>query len=107
MNLRWPWVSYGRYADMRERAESAEERCDALQDQLVRLTRSRNGRPEVPPDEKDTEPEVLPEVVRKRIQAFSSDTVQDQLKQEAWRARKQGTPWSEIARKLGAETAGG
>lgn len=95
-----PFVSRGRYRDMRDRARKAENRVDELTDQLTRITRRRNGLPEEKREQKKNGAGRVPKPIRDLIRGFESDSVRQELTRQVRQRRRQGDEWEMIHEEL-------
>lgn len=93
--IRWPWVSRSTLEAVREERDRLREQNDELTDQLVRLTRVRNGRPETV-KEPSGPPEPIPGELKELIMGFDSKATQVRLVKQVRRAKANGRGWSEI-----------
>lgn len=97
--IRWPWVSRGRYEDMKTRAERAEAQVDALQEHFRRLDRAAEGLPEQPREPRE-EPEPIPDELRWFIESFDTAGTRRYLTDEVRRLKSSGMAFSQILERL-------
>lgn len=95
MNL-LPWVSRRAFEEVRSERDRLREQNDELTEQLVRLTRVRNGRPEKVPEPKGNSNEPVPKKLREAIREFGSKGTQVRLLQQARREHARGRSWEDI-----------
>lgn len=98
-----PFVSRGRYEDMRDRARKAENRVDELTDQLTRISRRRNGMPEEKVERKNGKPDRMPKALRDLIRGFETDSTRQELKRQVLQRRREGDAWEQIHAELEEE----
>lgn len=98
-----PFVSRGRYEDMRDRARKAENRVDELTDQLTRISRRRNGMPEQKREEKKNGAGRIPKPIRDLVGGFESDSVRHELTRQVRQRRRAGDDWDTIYEEMEQE----
>ena len=72
------------------------ERNELLADVSVRLRRKEAGMPESHVRDRSPVHDDMPPEVLRYVQAFESEAMRNALEDDVSRARRQGTPWSEI-----------
>jgi hypothetical protein len=99
--MKWPWVSRLAFDLALQQLLRTEKQVDALQDALLRVSRKQAGMGEQPRrgQEAPAQEDLPPEVVA-LIRGFDSEAIQAAVEDDVRRARKAGTPWTEIVRLL-------
>lgn len=96
MSVRWPWVSRSTLEEVRGERDRLREANDELRDQLIRLARVRNGRPETPHEPKEREQEPIPNELMELIEGFASKSTRVRLAAQVRRQRSTGRSWESI-----------
>lgn len=101
--MKWPWVSR-RALDVLERErerlladlERAHAELERLTDAIVRISRREHGMTEVPREPR-APLDAMPRELREHIESWGSRETREGLRTEAWRRRRDGQQWEEIA----------
>jgi hypothetical protein len=89
-----PWVSRGRYDDMREQRDRLIMANGKLMDHVMRIDRTEHGLTEKPVEKRTLKR--IPESVTNLIAGFSNTTIQSSMTMEAKKQHAAGKPWPEI-----------
>ena len=92
---------------VREERDTLRRQVEQLQDQLLRLRRREAHMPEVPRQQQAPQQiEDMPPEVLTLLRGFESEAIRTAMEEDIRRARKAGTPWTEIVSLLRADLEG-
>lgn len=94
--IRWPWVARSTLEEVRDERDRLREQNAELTDQLVRLTRVRNGRPETPKEPQGVDREPIPKELKELVMGFDSKATQVRLVKQLRRRHRNGEPWDRL-----------
>ena len=93
MKMRWPWVSRLAY-------EQVVEQNRELLDHLIRMDRTKKGRPEQPVERRPPREDPVTQEMREAIEEFDNPAIKRQLMFEAKQALREGARPDEVLRRL-------
>jgi len=93
--MKLPWVARSAFDLLLDERNRLRGQNDELLDSVTRVRRKEAGMPESSVRQRDVVEDLPPEVVR-YIMGFESEIMQHGVEEDVRRARKNGTPWSEI-----------